>query len=403
MKQLAALCLLLAPLLAGAQTADPLNLFNRARGGDAAALTQLRTAAEAGDAASQFHFGRAFSHGIAGLKRDDAAAAQWVEKAAQQGHLEAQSNIGYLYSTGLGVTRDYDKALQWWTRAADSGFVQAQYNLALAYLQGKETAKDEAKAFVWMKKAAEQGAPPAQLNLGMMYGRGQGTPADAGQAAAWYRKAADQGNETAMMNLGSMYGQGDGIAKDTTEALRWLRRPVANGHPRALALRTKICAEDAAACAREPVPEHFVFEMSDPRLRVVIPDAPQMKMGPHPLGAAMPNTRFMGSGPDGYSISVLTPTAEPGMGHAECARWLSSSLAQRYGLKRDDVVTLRPDERTFVMLFPVKMDPILQLKAYLLSAAGGHCIEIHLSKTMMSKDDPGPWFRGFKNARIEIP
>jgi hypothetical protein len=404
MNRLAALCLALVPLVASAQIMDPLNLFNRARAGDAAALAQLRSAAEAGDAASQFQLGRAYSHGSSILDRDNATAAQWVEKAAQQGHAEAQSNIGYLYSAGLGVPRSYDKALQWWTRAAEGGFVQAQYNLALVYLQGKEAPKDEAKAFLWMSKAAEQGAAPAQLNLGMMYGRGQGTPANPEQAAAWYRKAAEQGNETAMMNLGSMYANGDGIAKDPAEALRWLRRPLANGHPRALALRTKLCAEDAAACAREPVPEYFVFEMNDPRLRIVIPDAPAMTMGPHPLAATNPNTRFMGmdSG-SGHSISILTPTADPGMGPEECAGSLGAALIRRFGLKRDDVVTLRPNQRTFVMLFPVKADPLLQLKAYLLSAAGGHCVEVHLSKTVASQGDIRPWFRGFQNARVEAP
>jgi hypothetical protein len=291
--------------------------------------------------------------------------------------------------------------LQWWTRAAEGGFAPAQFNLALAYQEGKVVARDDAKAFLWMGKAAEQGVALAQARLGTMYGLGAGTRADPQQAAAWYRKAAEQGNETAMVNLGDMYAAGEGVPKDTAQALRWLRRPVANGVPRAVALRAKICAADAAACAGDPAPEHFVFEMNEPRVRIVIPDAPPMQMGPHPR-VDLRHARFLGANA-AYSLSVLTPTADPGMDAAACARSMSSDIFRQFGLKREDVVARRPNERTFLLLFPVKVDPILQLKAYLLSSAEGYCVQVHLSKTVTSKDDIEPWFRGFGNARIEAP
>ncbi|HEX6690276.1 MAG TPA: hypothetical protein VF110_03930, partial [Burkholderiales bacterium] len=126
--------------------------------------------------------------------------------------------------------------------------------------------------------------------------------------------------------------------------------------------------------------------------------------GPHPLAAAQAHARFMGSdGKGGYSISVLTPTADPGMGAKECASSLAVGLVRRYGLKREDVLARRPNDSTFVMLFAVKADPLLQLKAYLLSGSEGRCVEVHLSRNAVAKEDLAPWFRGFHNARIEIP
>lgn len=391
----------IAPLDCAAQTA--LDLFNRARGGQAEALAQLRAKAEAGDADSQFQLGRAFSHG-ASVKRDDAEAARWVEKAAQQGHLEAQSNMGYLYSAGLGVPRDPERALSWTTKSAEAGFVQAQFNLALSYLEGKLVPKDERKGFEWMKRAADQGAQLAQLNLGMLYGRGVGTERDPAQAAAWYRKAADQGNETAMLNLAVMHYTGEGVPRDPAEALRWIRRPYAQGNSRARGMREQLCREHPSLCAAEPAPAHFEFDMTNPPLRIVIPDAPPMQMGPHPLG--QPHTRFMGGGPGGFTISVLTPTADQGTSAMQCARSGAASVARRFGLKREDVVLLQPNDATIVMLFPFKTDPALQLKAFLLSGHGGtHCIEVHLSKMLppgsTTEADIGAWMKGFQRARIE--
>ena len=394
---LLAVLVALTPLESEAQNA--LDLFNRARSGQPQAFEELKAKAEAGDADSQFHLGRAYSH----IKRDDAEAARWVEKAAQQGHLEAQSNIGYLYSAGQGVPRDAERAMSWWLKAGEAGFVQAQFNLAIAYLEGKLVPRDERKGFEWMKRAADQGTAIAQLNLGMLYGRGLGTERNPQEAAAWYRKAADQGNQTAMLNLAVMYYTGEGVQRDPAEALRWIRRPAAQGNQRAVGMREQLCREHPAVCAADPQPTHFEFEMTDPRLRIVIPDAPPMQMGPHPLGQA--HTRFMGNGPGGFSISVLTPSADRGMTAAECAASRSGSVAQRFGLKREDIVAFRANETTFVMLFPFKVEPMVQLKAFLLSGHGGtRCIEVHLSNTLAGRpteQELAAWMKGFRNARIE--
>jgi TPR repeat protein len=392
--------LLPAPSLALTDEAA-LELFNRARSGNTTAFDELRRAAEAGDAPAQFQLGRAYSHG-ASVQRDDATAARWVEKAAEQGHLEAQSNIGYLYSAALGVPRDPGKTMAWWTRAAEGGFVQAQFNLALAYLQGKLTAKDDAKGFAWMSKAAAQGSALAQSNLAELYRRGTGVAQDMSEAAAWYRKAAEQGNSTAAFNLALMYERGEGVARDAAESLQWARRAAARGNAAANALEARLCRDNTALCERNPAPPHFVFELNEPRLRIVIPDAPPMQMSPHPLAATTPHARVMGAGAGGYSISVLTPTSDARMTPLQCANSLDNALVRRYGLKPDAIVRRRNGESTYVMLFPVKADSALQLKAYLLSGHGGtHCVEVHLSKILASEKEIMPWFEGFAGARIE--
>jgi hypothetical protein len=194
------------------------------------------------------------------------------------------------------------------------------------------------------------------------------------------------------------------VSRDPAEALRWLRRPYVAGNPRAAALREQLCREYPKVCEADPTPTHFEFEMSDPKLRIVIPDAPPMQMGPHPLGQA--HTRYMGSGANGFTISVLVPTADRGMTPADCARSSSSEVARRFGVKADQVVTRQTNESTFVMLFPLKIDPMMQLKAFLLTGyAGTHCVEVHLSKLLRAgattEAEVSSWMKGFQKARIE--
>lgn len=159
---------------------------------------------------------------------------------------------------------------------------------------------------------------------------------------------------------------------------------------------------------REAFPaETFSFEMPEPRLRIVVPDIPQVKMGPHPNAAVQPHARFMGSaGP--YALSVLIPTADEGMTPADCARAGARSVIGRFGLDPRFVVRLQPNETTFVMLFPYRVDQVIQFKAFLLSGHGGtHCVEVHISRIMEPMPEQAMaehlarWFEGFRGARIE--
>ncbi len=53
-----------------------------------------------------------------GVPRDDAEAAKWCRKAADQGHANAQNNLAVIYSHGQGVPQDYAQAHMWYNLAA---------------------------------------------------------------------------------------------------------------------------------------------------------------------------------------------------------------------------------------------------------------------------------------------
>jgi len=88
-----------------------------------------------------------------GVIQDYKQAVNWYTKAAQQGHAEAQSNLGFMYSNGRGVTRDYKQAVNWYTKAAEQGDTVAQYNLGVMYRNGRGVTRDYKQAVNWYAKA----------------------------------------------------------------------------------------------------------------------------------------------------------------------------------------------------------------------------------------------------------
>ena len=123
---------------------------------------------------------------------------------------------------------DYETALREFRPLAEQGHANAQYNLGLMYDEGRGVPQDYAEAVKWYRKAAEQGTARAQANLGTMYANGHGVPRDYGEAVKLYKKAAEQGNAVALNNLGFMYDNGRGVPQDYVQAHMWFNLAVSN-------------------------------------------------------------------------------------------------------------------------------------------------------------------------------
>jgi len=167
----------------------------------AKALSLYLPLAERGNADAQFQIGSLYTNGGPGITKDDKQAVDWFSKAAEQGHMEAQTKLGFMYATGKGVAQNYHTAVYWCYKAAEQGDVISQYNLGLMYAEGQGVAKDNSLAVSWYSKAAAQGHARAQYNLGSMYANGIGVVKDNKQAADLYRKAATQGLAEAATSL----------------------------------------------------------------------------------------------------------------------------------------------------------------------------------------------------------
>lgn len=134
-------------------------------------IDTLTQQANAGDPDAEYEMGCRYGDGNKGVSQDRAQAFNWYIKAANQGHIKAETLVGYYYDNGIGTGKDPQLAAQWYQKAADNG---------------------------------SQGA---ELYLGEMYQNGDGVSQDLNQARQWYQKAADQGNANAIDQLAKMDAQ----------------------------------------------------------------------------------------------------------------------------------------------------------------------------------------------------
>ena len=84
-----------------------------------------------------------------GVTRDDAEAAKWYGRAAEQGHAGAQFSFGLCLRDGQGIAQDLVKAHVWLalatTRASDES-QRATYAAARDALEAKMTSEQIAAA-----------------------------------------------------------------------------------------------------------------------------------------------------------------------------------------------------------------------------------------------------------------
>lgn len=66
-----------------------------------------------------------------GVRQDDAQAVQWYRKAAEQGNVNAQNNLGVMYAQGRGVRQDLVLAQEWFGKACQNGYQDGCHNYQL--------------------------------------------------------------------------------------------------------------------------------------------------------------------------------------------------------------------------------------------------------------------------------
>jgi S1-C subfamily serine protease len=136
-----------------------------------------------------------------GVREDDAEAARWYRRAAEQGLAVAQFDLGVMYSLGEGMRRNDTEAVRWYRLAAEQDDAAAQYNLGYMYFSGRGVSENATEARRWYQFAADQGFALAQQMLGYLYANGLGVPENDVQAYMWYSLSAAQGNKDASANM----------------------------------------------------------------------------------------------------------------------------------------------------------------------------------------------------------
>ena len=129
----------------------------------ALAIGNWRPLADRGDADAQYNIAQAYFLGR-GVPQNANLAEQWYERAARQGHEEAQANYGLLLFQN-GRRRE---AMPWIEQAANRGDPRAQYVYGTALYNGDLVPADLPRAYAMMSRAAAAGLPPAISQLAQM-------------------------------------------------------------------------------------------------------------------------------------------------------------------------------------------------------------------------------------------
>lgn len=125
-----------------------------------AAVAEWRPLAIAGDADAQFNLGQAYKLGR-GVPADLVQAEAWYRRAAKQGHLQAEDNLGLV----LFTANRRDEAMPFIVKSAARGEPRAQYVLGTAHFNGDLAERDWPRAYALTKRASDAGLSVASARL----------------------------------------------------------------------------------------------------------------------------------------------------------------------------------------------------------------------------------------------
>ena len=274
-RRIIAVALLLLMVVAATYSASAQTLEEahtaRERGDYTAAYRVFKDLAEEGNVEAQFHLGFMYDFGE-GIPENDSEAVKWWHRAAGRGHRSSQVILGIKYREGTGVRQDFAIAAELLRRAAAPGDGQAEMLLGYMHLYGEGMRQDHGAAVNWLGRAAARGQPGAQFSIGTMYYNGDGLPQDYASAAKWLGLSAELGHAQAQALFGFMHEHGEGVTQDFVKAHKWynlaasrlsaskkeVREIAARGRARVAALLAEAQLAEAQRLAREWKPLFYL-------------------------------------------------------------------------------------------------------------------------------------------------
>ena len=223
--------------------------------------------ANEGNVEAQMNLGYMYLYGVNGVETDYEKAFKYYTMAADQKDAVALNNLGSLYFSGIGTQVDTRKAVELFSDAAELGNDNSAVNLAFIYLAGG--AKDEQRnlrAVTLFKKAADKGNNIAKFMLGYAYYKGFAVEQDYAKAYKLIRSVAggDVRLDEAQMVLGEMLIEGLGTVQNYHDGIGALRSAVTQGNMEAFLLVAKIY-NDGTLTARNPILAHSLYNIAASR------------------------------------------------------------------------------------------------------------------------------------------
>jgi cell division septation protein DedD len=236
--------------------------------------------------------------GIEAWQRADygSAVAIW-RPLAEKGDADAEFNLGQAYRLGRGVPINLGMAKSWFEKAANAGHLDAETTLGLLLFQNG----DQVAGLKWLRRAAEEGEPRALLVYGTALYNGDGVTQDRLLGYAYVSRAADQGLAPAKDTLAQL----DQLlpATDRAKAIA-LAHSIPSGSPVAPKPAKPVRVAQAKPAPKEPTAKAAKPKAADPLAPKSVPKPPAPKsLSSKPKAVPAP-VQINPSGPGGWRVQL---------------------------------------------------------------------------------------------------
>ncbi len=201
----------------------------------------MQKAAEAGHGEAQLRLAQWYEKPPVLKLPDPAKAIHWYAKAASTGQPEVLAALERLSSgTGgaealMALARFYEDrgqqqpASRHYEQAAERGHLDAMRQIANRYAEGVGVIKDPVAGFSWRLKSAQAGSVQAQIEVAIDYKEGRMVTANLTESTRWFIQAAMQGDKQAQSQAGHAYATGQGVIRNLEQALAWYKKAADQG------------------------------------------------------------------------------------------------------------------------------------------------------------------------------
>ena len=167
------------------------------------------------------------------LKEGKVSRLLLIEKASENGNINATKMLGDMYFKGIDVQKDIKKAIKYYSISSDKGNLKSTYNLGIIYLNGDVSFKrDISKAISFLERCVNSSR--ALYNLGVIYENGvDEVYRNLKKAKKYYSQSAFLGNKLAENNLANFYKNGIEGKKSIKKAITLYERSGSKGNDKA--------------------------------------------------------------------------------------------------------------------------------------------------------------------------
>ena len=208
--------------------------------------------AEEGDVDALTEIGKCFENGE-GVEKCHKKAFYYYQLSANQNFVRGLVHLAHCYADGIGITKSIEKAIYYYKIAANQGCAIAQYCLARYLILNKveeELAVDYLKVVILGQQVNQGIKSSCQYHLAQCFEMGIGINKSSKNAIYYYKLSAENGNSIAQNKLGDIYLDGLlDIKKCSKKAIYYYNLAASQDHIGAL-MNLSWCYENGSGVER---------------------------------------------------------------------------------------------------------------------------------------------------------